>query len=108
MLKSLLVLAGALAGATAAPQRTAAKDASVQAAVDGFWYAAVDHTGDFRGRAPHLDDADSYEVFKTVKSGDAGSIQDAIDAGSNGNGRHSQWLSSEPRVCVIRVIGWEV
>lgn len=95
MLKSLLLLAGALAGATAAP-RGAVRDVSVKA--DGFWYAAMDHTGDFRGRAPHLDDADSYEVFKTVEAGDGAGIQDAIDSGSNGNSRHNQWLASEPRV----------
>lgn len=95
MLKSLLILAGALASATAAPQRSG-KDASIKA--DGFWYAAMDHTGDFRGKAPHLDDADSYEVFKTVESGDGGAIQDAIDSGTGSNSRHTQWLSSEPRV----------
>ena len=95
MLKSLLLLASARAGATAAPRGPVG---GVAVKADGFWYAAMDHMGDFRGRAPHLDDADSYDVFKTVEAGDGGAIQDAIDSGSDGNSRHNQWLASEPRV----------
>ncbi|KAL6853068.1 hypothetical protein ACO1O0_007621 [Amphichorda felina] len=68
----------------------------------------MDHTGDFRGRAPHLDDADSYEVFKTVEAGDGAGIQDAIDSGSNGNSRHNQWLASEPRVVYLPSGTYEV
>lgn len=94
-MKYLLALGTALASVMAAPSGSSA-DGSVKAA--DFWYAAMDHTGDFRGIAPHLDNADTYEVFKTVKSGDGGAIQNAIDAGTDGNNRHQQWLSSEPRV----------
>jgi hypothetical protein len=88
MLKHLIFLAAAVAGVAAAPQRN---NVSIEAT--GYWYANVDHTGDFRGIAPHVDDPDSYEVFKTVDVGDGNAIQDAIDSG----GRHQQWLASEPR-----------
>ena len=101
-MKHFLVLGAALASAMAAPSR--AVDSSSVKATD-FWYAAMDHTGDFRGIAPHLDDADAYEVFKTVESGDGGAIQNAIDAGTNGNGRHQQWLASEPRVSQGYIVG---
>lgn len=96
MLKALLFLATAVHGVVASPVNTR-EDAGSKAATS-FWYANVDHSGTYRGYAPHLDDADSYEVFKTVEAGNGGAIQNAIDAGTNGQPRHEQWLSSEPRV----------
>ncbi|KAM0233581.1 hypothetical protein ACHAP5_010342 [Fusarium lateritium] len=69
--------------------------ANDNASVTGYWYANVDHSGDFRGKAPYVDA--SYEVFKAVKAGDGAAIQDAIDSG----GRHAQWLASEPRAVYL-------
>jgi hypothetical protein len=89
MLKHLTLLAAAVASVAAAPQR---KNVSIEAT--GYWYTNIDHTGDFKGRAPYVDNPDSYEVFKTVDVGDGNAIQNAIDSG----GRHQQWLALEPRV----------
>lgn len=85
MLKKLALLSFVAVGAMAAPQLPSRSTA-------GYWYADMDHKGDFRGKAPYA--ADSYEVFKTVAAGAGSAIQDAIDSGD----RHSQWLASEPRV----------
>jgi hypothetical protein len=91
ILKSLTLLAVAAATTVAAPSR--ASNVSSQAAA-GYWYANMDHTGDYRGKAPWVDDPENYQVFKSVNPGDGSGIQDAIDSG----GRHEQWLASEPRV----------
>ncbi|KAB5545810.1 pectin lyase fold/virulence factor [Coniochaeta sp. 2T2.1] len=66
-----------------------------------FWYANMDHTGNARGYAPDLDPDFSYPVFMAATAGDGASIQRAINAGSNGASRHSQWLASQPRVVYI-------
>ncbi|KAH8171772.1 pectate lyase superfamily protein [Sarocladium implicatum] len=94
MLTSLALLATAVANVAAAPSNF--HNASIKATTS-YWYANMDHTGDFRGIAPWVDDPKSYEVFKTVDSGDGGAIQDAIDSG----GRHQEWLASEPRVVYL-------
>ncbi|KAF4337283.1 glycoside hydrolase family 55 [Fusarium beomiforme] len=54
----------------------------------------MDHSGDFKGKAPYA--GNNYDVFKTVNVGDGSAIQDAIDSG----GRHNQWLASAPRVSI--------
>lgn len=84
MLKELALFSFAAVGAMAAPQQLPSSNLS--------WYADMDHTGDFSGKAPYA--ADSYQVFKKVAPGVGSAIQDAIDSGN----RHSQWLASEPRV----------
>ncbi|KAF5671245.1 glycoside hydrolase family 55 [Fusarium heterosporum] len=89
MLKRLAVFFLTAANAAITPRSTYDTSAS------GYWYANVDHTGDSRGVAPYVDA--SYEVFKTVKAGDGGAIQDAINSGD----RHPQWLASQPRVVYL-------
>lgn len=86
MLKRLALYSIAAVGAVSASQQID------NVAATDYWYASMDHTGDFRGKAPYV--GDSYEVFKRVTVGDGKAIQDAIDSGD----RHKQWLSSEPRV----------
>lgn len=71
----------------------------LQSRATSFWYANMDHTGNYRGYAPDLDPDFAYPVYKTVNSGDGNAIQAAINSGSSGN-RHGQWLASQPRVCV--------
>lgn len=65
---------------------------------DPIRYANMDHTGQYRGYAPDLDPDFSYPVFMAATAGDGSSIQRAINAGTNGATRHSQWLASQPRV----------
>lgn len=66
-----------------------------------YWYANMDHTGQYRGYAPGLDNSDSYSVFVAVSPEDGGAgIQKAINDASNGATRHGQWLASEPRVLI--------
>lgn len=65
-----------------------------------FWYANMDHTGQYRGYAPDLDPDYTYPVFKSVNPGDGASIQNAINSGSSGT-RHGQWLASQPRVSAL-------
>ncbi|GKU22616.1 unnamed protein product [Fusarium langsethiae] len=96
MLKKLALFSLAAVGASAAPQQ------NNYSAPDSYWYAELDHAGDFRGKAPYV--GDSYEVFKTVAAGDGKAIQDAIDSGD----RHSQWLASEPRVVYLPPGTYEV
>jgi hypothetical protein len=62
-----------------------------------FWYANMDHTGQYRGYAPDLDPDFSYPVFVAVTAGDGASIQTAINSGDGAN-RHGEWLASQPRV----------
>ncbi|KAM0300814.1 hypothetical protein ACHAPM_006109 [Fusarium culmorum] len=94
MLKKLALFSFAAVGAIAAPQQLPSSNLS--------WYADMDHTGDFRGKAPYA--ADSYQVFKKVAPGVGSAIQDAIDSGN----RHSQWLASEPRVVYLPPGTYEV
>ncbi|RGP71680.1 glycoside hydrolase family 55 [Fusarium longipes] len=96
MLKQLALFSIAAIGAAAAPPLNNGSQAT------GYWYADMDHTGDFRGKAPYV--GDSYEVFKTVAVGDGKAIQDAIDSGD----RHQQWLASEPRVVYLPSGTYEV
>ncbi|XEV04635.1 hypothetical protein FSHL1_009922 [Fusarium sambucinum] len=99
MLKQLVLFSLAAVGASAATQPN---NYSAPNGPSGYWYADMDHTGDFRGKAPYV--SDSYEVFKTVASGDGKSIQDAIDSGN----RHKMWLGSEPRVVYLPPGTYEV
>lgn len=95
-----LFLAGALAspvpgGEGGSPQNTPRQASST------YWYANMDHTGDYRGYAPGLDISDSYSVFVSVKPEDGGAgIQSAINDASDGASRPGEWLASEPRVCI--------
>ncbi|KAH8904793.1 glycoside hydrolase family 55 protein [Coniochaeta sp. PMI_546] len=66
-----------------------------------FWYANMDHSGQYRGYAPDLDPDFSYPVFMAATAGDGSSIQRAINAGTNGGTRHPEWLASQPRVVYI-------
>lgn len=93
MLKYLTLFVAAVANTAAAPSTIS--NVSIKAATT-YWYANMDHTGEFRGIAPYVDNSDSYEVYKTVDPGDGNAIQDAIDSG----GRQNQWLASDPRVCM--------
>lgn len=70
----------------------------VAAASTSFWYANMDHVGATRGYAPDLDKDYTYDVFKTVNSGDGRAIQATIDD-NNGKERMSQWWASQTRVC---------
>ena len=63
-----------------------------------FWYANMDHTGQYRGYAPNLGTDYTYPVFKAVSPGDGAGIQRAINEATNGAQRHGQWLASQPRV----------
>ncbi|KAE9379560.1 glycoside hydrolase family 55 protein [Stipitochalara longipes BDJ] len=65
-----------------------------------FWYANMDHTGQYRGYAPDLDPDFTYPVFQAVSPGDGASIQTAINSGDGAN-RHGEWLASQPRVVYI-------
>ncbi|KAH7251411.1 pectin lyase fold/virulence factor [Fusarium tricinctum] len=98
MFKQVALFSLAVANAIATPQLK--NDVCIRAA--GSWYADMDHTGDFRGKAPYA--ADSYEVYKTVNVGSGDKIQDAINSGD----RHNQWLSSEPRVVYLASGTYEV
>lgn len=66
----------------------------------GFWYANMDHSGQYRGYAPDLGSDYDYPVYKAVSPGDGAALQRAINAGTDENGekRHQTWLSSQPRV----------
>ncbi len=91
-----LFLAGALASPVPGGEGSA-MNAPRQAS--SYWYANMDHTGQYRGYAPGLDNSNSYQVFVSVKPEDGGAgIQKAINDASNGASRHGQWLASEPRV----------
>ncbi|KAI0379671.1 glycoside hydrolase family 55 protein [Hypomontagnella monticulosa] len=73
-----------------------------------FWYANMDHTGQYRGFAPDLGNDFTYPVFMAVNPGDGAGINDAITDAGNGNTRHSQWLASQPRVVYIPPGTYEV
>jgi hypothetical protein len=71
-------------------------------ATTSFWYANMDHTGDYRGYAPDLDGDYTYPVYKAVSAGaSASDIQTAINDAGNGSERNSEWLASQPRVVYI-------
>jgi chitodextrinase len=90
-----LLLQGAVVAAVPAANNT--ENELVRRATS-YWYANMDHTGQYRGYAPDLDPDYSYQVFMAATPGDASSIQRAINAGTNGATRHPQWLASQPRV----------
>lgn len=91
----LLLLGGVSAAPASSNDSMAAHNLEKRAT--GFWYANMDHTGQYRGYAPDLDPDYTYPVFKSVNAGDGASIQDAINSGSSGT-RHGSWLASQPRV----------
>lgn len=88
-----------LSAAAARPTDDNGQDKSVAKRATTYWYANMDHTGDYRGIAPDIDDGD-YKVFIEVSAGDGGSIQGAINSATNGE-RNGQWLASQPRVSQI-------
>ncbi|KAI1384809.1 glycoside hydrolase family 55 protein [Hypoxylon trugodes] len=73
-----------------------------------FWYANMNHTGDYRGYAPDLGSDFTYPVFKAVNPGDGAGIQNAIYDAGNGNQRHHHWLASQPRVVYLPPGTYEV
>ncbi|KAL6900487.1 glycoside hydrolase family 55 protein [Trichoderma evansii] len=102
MLKTLTAAVAFLGTVTASPAvlRHHGRSALQSRANSSFWYAAMDHTGQFKGSAPYVSDPDSYNVFVAVTPGDAGSLQNAIDSAGSGN-RENEWLASQPRVVYI-------
>lgn len=106
MVRSLAVTAATglfMAGGALASPLLGIVDAigDITTQASSYWYANMDHTGQYRGYAPGLDNSDSYPVFVAVspENGGAG-IQKAINDASNGATRHGQWLASEPRVLI--------
>lgn len=107
MARSSAVMAVAglfLAGALASPVLGAVGAVgNITTEASSYWYANMDHTGQYRGYAPGLDNSDSYPVFVAVSPADGGAgIQKAINDASNGATRHATWLASEPRVFICR------
>lgn len=93
LLVSMLALWGS---GSASPQGKS----SVNTRASGFWYPEMDHVGASRGYAPYADNATLYPVFQSIKPGDGGSIQAAIDS-AVGRSRQDEWLASQPRVRAI-------
>ena len=91
-----VITALAVGTALAAPANPSLDSNSLSKRATSFWYANVDHTGQYRGYTPDIDD-DNYAVFKAVNAGDGASLQEAITSTDGGN-RHGQWLASQPRV----------
>src|SRR5277367_6707027 len=89
MMKLAAFLGLLLVGASAlsAPEN---ENANLSKRATSFWYANMDHTGQYRGYAPDLDPDFSYPVFKAVNPGDGASIQTAINSGDGAN-RHGEW-----------------
>lgn len=102
MLKSLAVVAAFLGAVTASPALVRHNDRSelLLRPNTSFWYAAMDHTGQYKGYAPHTTDPSSYNVYVAVNPGDAGSLQSAIDSAGSED-RQNEWLASQPRVVYI-------
>ncbi|KAH7319508.1 family 55 glycoside hydrolase [Rhexocercosporidium sp. MPI-PUGE-AT-0058] len=98
-MKFAAVFAFLLSGASAIPAPDNG-DANLSKRATSFWYANMDHTGQYRGYAPDLDPDFSYPVFVAVNPGDGASIQTAINSGDGAN-RHPEWLASQPRVVYI-------
>lgn len=99
MLKLAAAVALVLGVASASPtpgNNNVAED-RVSKRATNFWYPNMDHTGQYRGYAPDLDGDYTYQVYKSVNSGDGDAIQAAIND-DNGGKRHGQWLASQPRV----------
>lgn len=86
-----------LGAALAKPAAQYAFERDVDKRATSFWYANMDHTGQYRGYAPDLDGDYNYAVYKAVQPGNGASIQAAIND-DNGKKRHGQWLASQPRV----------
>ncbi|KAG6066279.1 hypothetical protein E4U32_006310 [Claviceps aff. humidiphila group G2b] len=93
LLVSMLALWGS---GSASPQGKS----SVNTRASGFWYPEMDHVGASRGYAPYADNATLYPVFQSIKPGDGGSIQAAIDS-AVGRSRQDEWLASQPRVVYL-------
>ena len=93
---AFILLLGGVSAAPASSNESMAAH-SLEKRATSFWYANMDHTGQYRGYAPDLDPDYTYPVFKSVNAGDGASIQDAINSGSSGT-RHGSWLASQPRV----------
>ncbi|KAG6121657.1 hypothetical protein E4U13_004111 [Claviceps humidiphila] len=93
LLVSMLALWGS---GSASPQGKS----SVNTRASGFWYPEMDHVGASRGYAPYADNATLYPVFQSIKPGDGGSIQAAIDS-AIGRSRQDEWLASQPRVVYL-------
>ncbi|KAJ5240912.1 glycoside hydrolase family 55 protein [Penicillium citrinum] len=96
---AFILLLGGVSAAPASSNESMAAH-SLEKRATSFWYANMDHTGQYRGYAPDLDPDYTYPVFKSVNAGDGASIQDAINSGSSGT-RHGSWLASQPRVVYI-------
>jgi hypothetical protein len=102
MLKLAAAFALLLSGASAIPAPDNG-NANLLKRATTFWYANMDHTGQYRGYAPDLDPDFSYPVFQAVNPGDGASIQTAINSGDGAN-RHGEWLASQPRVSARREV----
>ena len=105
MMKFATAFALLLSGASALPAPDTG-NANLSKRATTFWYANMDHTGQYRGYAPDLDPDYTYPVFQAVTPGDGASIQTAINSAGDGTNRHGEWLASQPRVSShTRIIG---
>ncbi|KAG6165947.1 hypothetical protein E4U34_007424 [Claviceps purpurea] len=96
MLALLVSLLALLGSGSASPRGKSCVDTRTS----GFWYPEMDHIGAPRGYAPYADNATLYPVFQSIKPGDGGSIQAAIDS-AVGRSRQDEWLASQPRVVYL-------
>ncbi|KAK3319669.1 family 55 glycoside hydrolase [Cercophora scortea] len=99
-MKFAAVVALFLGRAIAAPVVDPVDDQITKRATS-FWYSNFDHVSAVRGYAPDLDGDYNYAVYKAVAPGDGAGIQTAINSGTNGATRHTQWFASQPRVVYI-------
>ncbi|KAI1413046.1 glycoside hydrolase family 55 protein [Hypoxylon sp. FL1857] len=101
MVKFKLLVAVLLGRASCSAIPVDNETANLQKRATSFWYANMDHTGQYRGYAPDLGSDTTYPVFMAVNPGDGAGIQNAINDAGNGNKRHGEWLASQPRVVYI-------
>jgi len=99
MLKLTVTAAALLLGVVSAmPKPDNDTDDGLFPRATSFWYSQMDHTGNYRGYAPDLDNDFNYAVYASVNPGDGNAIQNAINAATNGAKRNGQWFASQPRV----------
>ncbi|KAI1144258.1 glycoside hydrolase family 55 protein [Hypoxylon sp. FL0543] len=108
MVKFQLLAAALLGRASCSVIPKDNETADLQKRATSFWYANMDHTGQYRGYAPDLGSDYTYPVYMAVNPGDGAGIQNAINDAGNGDKRHGEWLASQPRVVYIPPGTYEV